>query len=181
MLDVFHRASGLRINMNKSKLMGISVESSKVEQAVEKIGCMALKTPFKYLGSKVGDLMSRTISWNEVLECMAARLSRWKLKTISIGGRLTLLKSVLGSIPIYHMSMFKVPKTVLQKMEAIRARFFNGVDTNSRKSCWVSWKKVMASKDTGGLGVASLFAMNRALMFKWVWRFITKKSRYGLV
>ncbi|GJU30003.1 RNA-directed DNA polymerase, eukaryota [Tanacetum coccineum] len=60
-LDVFHRASGLRINMNKSKLMGISVESSKVEHAVEKIGCMALNMPFKYLGSKVGDLMSRTI------------------------------------------------------------------------------------------------------------------------
>nr|GEV59598.1 RNA-directed DNA polymerase, eukaryota [Tanacetum cinerariifolium] len=51
-LHVFHRASGLRINMNKSKLMGISVESSKVEQAVEKIGCMALKMPFKYIGSK---------------------------------------------------------------------------------------------------------------------------------
>nr|GFA52616.1 RNA-directed DNA polymerase, eukaryota [Tanacetum cinerariifolium] len=175
-LDVFHRASGLRINMNKSKLMGISVESSKVEQAVEKIGCMDLKMPFKYLGSKVGDLMSRTISWNEVLECMVARFSRWKLKTISIGGRLTLLKSVLGSIPIYHMSMFKVPKTVLQTMEAIRARFFNGADVKSRNYCWVSWKKVMASKDTGGLVVASLFVLNRAFMFKWVWRFITQKN-----
>ncbi|GJX92110.1 hypothetical protein Tco_0345436 [Tanacetum coccineum] len=34
----------------------------------------------------------------------------------------------------------------------------------------------MASKDAGGLGVASLFALNRALMFKWVWRFITQKN-----
>ncbi|GKB14254.1 RNA-directed DNA polymerase, eukaryota, reverse transcriptase zinc-binding domain protein, partial [Tanacetum coccineum] len=34
----------------------------------------------------------------------------------------------------------------------------------------------MASKDTGGLGVSSLFALNRALMFKWVWRFISQKS-----
>ena len=51
------------------------------------------------------------------------------------------------------MSIFKVPKTVLQTMEAIRARFLNGADTNSRKSCWVSWKKVMDSKDTSGLGV----------------------------
>nr|GEY94089.1 RNA-directed DNA polymerase, eukaryota [Tanacetum cinerariifolium] len=34
----------------------------------------------------------------------------------------------------------------------------------------------MASKDIGGLGVASLFALNRAFMFKWVWRFITKKK-----
>nr|GEX12568.1 RNA-directed DNA polymerase, eukaryota, reverse transcriptase zinc-binding domain protein [Tanacetum cinerariifolium] len=33
-----------------------------------------------------------------------------------------------------------------------------------------------ASKDKGGLGVSSLFALNRALMFKWVWRFITQSS-----
>nr|GFC38718.1 hypothetical protein [Tanacetum cinerariifolium] len=34
----------------------------------------------------------------------------------------------------------------------------------------------MSSKDTGGLGVSSLFALNRALMFKWVWQFISQKS-----
>ena len=95
--------------MNKSKLMGISVESSKVEQAIAKIGCMILKTPFTYLGSRVGGLMSRIQSWNDIVESMVSRLSRWKLKTLSIGGRLTLLKSVLGVIPIYHMSIFKVP------------------------------------------------------------------------
>ncbi|GKB60930.1 hypothetical protein Tco_0917116, partial [Tanacetum coccineum] len=141
---------------------------SKVEHAVKKIGCMALKMSFKYLGSKVGDCMSRINSWNDVIETMVARLPRWKLKTISIGGRLTLLKSVLGSTPIYHMSMYKVPKTVLHTMEAIRAGVFNGADNNSRKSSWVSWKQVMASKDARGLGVASLFTLNRALMFKWV-------------
>ncbi|GJX87033.1 RNA-directed DNA polymerase, eukaryota, reverse transcriptase zinc-binding domain protein [Tanacetum coccineum] len=175
-LDVFHRASGLRINMNKSKLMGISVDDSVVEQAAAKIGCVVLKTPFKYLGSRVGGLMSRVQSWNEIIEGMEARLSRWKLKTLSIGGRLTLLKSVLGAIHIYHMSMFKVPMQVLQKLESIRARFFNGADVNSRKPSWVRWKNVMASKASGGLGVSSLFALNRALMFKWVWRFISQKN-----
>ncbi|GJW63104.1 hypothetical protein Tco_0114988 [Tanacetum coccineum] len=34
----------------------------------------------------------------------------------------------------------------------------------------------MASKDAGGLGVASLFALNRGFLFKWVWRFITEKN-----
>ncbi|GJU72884.1 RNA-directed DNA polymerase, eukaryota, reverse transcriptase zinc-binding domain protein [Tanacetum coccineum] len=36
---------------------------------------------------------------------------------------------------------------------------------------WVSWNKVLASKEKGGLGVSNFYAMNRALMFKWVWRF----------
>ncbi|GJX70697.1 RNA-directed DNA polymerase, eukaryota, reverse transcriptase zinc-binding domain protein [Tanacetum coccineum] len=175
-LDVFHRASGLRINMNKSKLMGISVDDSVVEQAAAKIGCVVLKTHFKYLGSRVGGLMSRVQSWNEIIEGIEARLSRWKLKTLSIGGRLTLLKSVLGAIDIYHMSMFKVPMQVLQKLESIRARFFNGADVNSRKPSWVRWKNVMASKASGGLGISSLFALNTALMFKWMWRFISQKK-----
>ncbi|GJV46621.1 RNA-directed DNA polymerase, eukaryota, reverse transcriptase zinc-binding domain protein [Tanacetum coccineum] len=83
-LDCLNRASGLRINMSKSKLMGISVDADKVDQAARKIGCVTLKTPFIYLGSKVGGLMSRVQSWNETVEGMVARLSKWKMKTLSI-------------------------------------------------------------------------------------------------
>ncbi|GKA99023.1 RNA-directed DNA polymerase, eukaryota, reverse transcriptase zinc-binding domain protein [Tanacetum coccineum] len=45
-----------------------------------------------------------------------------------------------------------------------------------RKSVLVSWKRVLNSKDRGGLGVSSMFALNRALLFKWVWRFINHKN-----
>ncbi|GJZ47731.1 RNA-directed DNA polymerase, eukaryota, reverse transcriptase zinc-binding domain protein [Tanacetum coccineum] len=141
-LDCFHRASGLRINMSKSKLMGISVDADK----------------------------------NETVEGVVARLSKWKMKTLSIGGRLTLIKSILGSMPIYHMSIFKVPMKVLQRMKSIRSHFFNGVEFVGKKPIWVKWKNVLALKDKGDLGVSSLYALNKALMFKWVWRFFTQSS-----
>nr|GEV61857.1 hypothetical protein [Tanacetum cinerariifolium] len=67
MLECFNHASGLRINMNKSKLLGISVEDDKVKQAAVKIGCNTLKTPFSYLGSNMGGCMSHIQSWNERL------------------------------------------------------------------------------------------------------------------
>ncbi|GJS94449.1 RNA-directed DNA polymerase, eukaryota, reverse transcriptase zinc-binding domain protein [Tanacetum coccineum] len=175
-LDCFYRASSLRININKSKLLGISVDADKVDKAAAKIGCVTFKTLFSYLGSKVGGLMHHIQSWNEIVKSMVARLSKWKMKTLSIGDRLTLLKSVLGSMPIYHMSIFKVPMKVLQRMESICCHFFNGVDHIGKKPIWVKWNKVLASKEKGSLGVSSLYALNRALMFKWVSRFLTQSS-----
>ncbi|GJZ20616.1 hypothetical protein Tco_0557206 [Tanacetum coccineum] len=138
-LKYFHRASGLSINLSKSKLLGVVVSEDRVVQAANRIGCGVLKALFAYLGSKVGGNMSRIKSWDEIVDKM-------------------------------------VPMKVLQRMESIRSRFFSGVDLNSKKSIWVKWSKVLCSKEKGGLGVSSLYALNRALMCKWVWRFTTQKN-----
>ncbi|GJS75041.1 RNA-directed DNA polymerase, eukaryota [Tanacetum coccineum] len=118
--DCFHKASGLYMNLQKSKLLGFAVEDEKVSRAAMKMGCCTLKTPFSYLGIKVGGMMSRIKSWDEIVDKLQSRLSKWKMKTLSIGGRLTLLKSMLGSTPIYYISMFKVPSKVLKCLEDIR-------------------------------------------------------------
>nr|GFA94755.1 RNA-directed DNA polymerase, eukaryota [Tanacetum cinerariifolium] len=76
--------------------------------------------------------------------------------------------------PIYNMSFYKAPRGVLKSMEAIRSRFFNGADSSEKKITWVAWDKVLASKKNGGLGVSSFYALNRALLLKWVWRFLSQ-------
>nr|GEY59394.1 RNA-directed DNA polymerase, eukaryota, reverse transcriptase zinc-binding domain protein [Tanacetum cinerariifolium] len=128
--------------------MGLAVSIKKVEEVTRHIGCGILNTLFSFLGSKVGGCVSQIKSWDEVIDKMVNRLSKWKMKTLSIGGRLTLLKTVFGSMPIYHMFICKVP----------------------------IWNKVLTSKEKEGLGVSSLFALNRALMFKWVWRFFNQRD-----
>nr|GEY42474.1 RNA-directed DNA polymerase, eukaryota, reverse transcriptase zinc-binding domain protein [Tanacetum cinerariifolium] len=175
-LECFYRASGLRINMSKSKIMGVLVDSDKVECAALKLGCLILKTPFSYLGSKVGGSMSRVHTWNEVVYRVKNRLFKWKMKTLSIGGRLTLLKSVLGSVPIFHMSIFRASLNVLHTLESIHSQFFNGQEFNSKKASWVTWKKMLAPKEKEGFGVSRLYALNRGLMLKWMWRFYTQNT-----
>nr|GFB38188.1 hypothetical protein [Tanacetum cinerariifolium] len=101
-------------------------------------------------GVTVGQQSSRLSAWDDIIAKLRSRLSKWKVKTLSIGGRLTLLKSVLGASPIYNMSIFKVPRRALKIMEA--------------------------SQKHGGLGVLSFFALNRALLLKWIWRFISCDS-----
>lgn len=136
----------------------------------------SMSSPFKYLGVMVGGNMSLTKSWDGVIGKLNSRLSKWKRNTLSIGGRLTLLKSVLGSTPIYTMSLYKVPKSILHSMETIRRKFFYGANDDNKKITWVSWSKVLASKEYGGLGVSSFYALNRGLFFKWVWRFLSKDN-----
>nr|GEU85267.1 hypothetical protein [Tanacetum cinerariifolium] len=80
------------------------------------------------------------------------------------------------------MSIYKVSKGVLHELESIRSKFFNGIDPLERKITWIAWEKVLASKKNGGLGVSSLFALNRALLLKWVWRFLSNDgSLWSLV
>nr|GEV32049.1 RNA-directed DNA polymerase, eukaryota [Tanacetum cinerariifolium] len=126
-LECFNMAPGLKINMRKSKIMGVHVTIDKVNKAATKLGCFVLKAPFLYLGSMVGGAMSRSKSWYEVVDRVKKRLSKWKLKTLSIGGRLPLLKSVLVSISIFHMSMCRVPMGVLRTLESLRSHFLMGM------------------------------------------------------
>nr|GEX66642.1 RNA-directed DNA polymerase, eukaryota, reverse transcriptase zinc-binding domain protein [Tanacetum cinerariifolium] len=146
-LDCFYRASGLRMNMSKSKIMGVHVEGGMVKHAASKLGCLTLNTPFYYLGSKVGGSMSLVQAWKEVIDKVKSRLSNWKMKALSIGGWLTLLN-----------------------------RFFNGHEVGSNKATWVKWNSVLTAKDSWGLGVSSLYALNRGLRMKWVWRFYNQKT-----
>ncbi|GJR30073.1 RNA-directed DNA polymerase, eukaryota [Tanacetum coccineum] len=173
-LQCFFLASGLKINIHKSQVLGVGIPRNIVMQAASSLGCGVMLNQFRYLGVMVGKCMSRHQAWDDTVLKLRSRLSNWKVKTLSIGGRLTLLKSVLGASPLYNMSIFKVPKGILKTMEAIRSNFFNGFDSSVKKITWAAWDKILASKKNGGLGVSSFHALNRALLLKWVWRFISQ-------
>ncbi|GKA40550.1 hypothetical protein Tco_0733143 [Tanacetum coccineum] len=92
-LKCLHMASDLKININKSKLMGIGVHLKDVEIVAIHIGCTTFSTSFYHLGVKEGGMMARINSWDDVVSKVTSRLSKWKLQTLSIGGRLTIIKS----------------------------------------------------------------------------------------
>lgn len=60
---------------------------------------------------------------------------------------------------------------LLSKLESLYNNFFLGAEMDEKKFNLVSWKKVLSDKSHGGLGVSSLFALNRSLPFKWVRKF----------
>nr|GEV04301.1 RNA-directed DNA polymerase, eukaryota, nucleotide-binding alpha-beta plait domain protein [Tanacetum cinerariifolium] len=114
-------------------IQGMGVQRSDVELAASSIGCSIMNNQFRYLGVMVGENMARHKAWVDVILKLRSRLSKWKMKTLSIGGRLTLLKSVLGASPLYNMSIFKAPKGVLKQMESIHNNSLSGPILRIRK------------------------------------------------
>ena len=169
-LRCFHLASGLKVNFTKSKVFGIGVNLEETMDWAGILGCVSGSLPFHYLGVLVGANMNRTKNWQPIIDRFQSKLSSWKSKTLSFGGRLTLIKSVMGNLPNYFFSLFKAPQGVIDKLESIRRRFLWGGDDNTRKIHWVAWEKVVAPKNKGGLGVGSIKTLNIGLLVKWWWR-----------
>ncbi|KAL6350404.1 hypothetical protein AAG906_004355 [Vitis piasezkii] len=60
------------------------------------------------------------------LECkerFQRRLALWKRQYISKGGRLTLIRSTLSNMPIYYMSILRMPRLVRLRLEQIQRDF----------------------------------------------------------
>lgn len=82
------------MNLSKSRLFGIGIPIDEVASVARAINCSYDSLSFTYLGLPVGKTMKRMDAWNDVVLRITKRLVPWKNNLLSIGGRLTLVKSV---------------------------------------------------------------------------------------
>ena len=119
--------------------------------------------------------MNICLAWKPVMEKIQHRLASWKSKILSRAGRLTIIKSVLNSLPVYYMSMFKMPKAIALKIVKMQRRFFwegtNEVSNQKNECPTIKWESIELPKELGGLGVGNMMHKNLILLFKWWWRF----------
>ncbi|RHN49937.1 putative RNA-directed DNA polymerase [Medicago truncatula] len=120
----FESLSGLKVTFSKSQLVGVNVERSWLLEAAKVLNCRVDALPFVYLGLPICGNARRLSFWVPVIDRIKSRLSEWKSKHLSLGGRLVLLKSVLSSLPVYALSFFKAPTCIVSSIESILNCFF---------------------------------------------------------
>lgn len=175
-LRCFNVVSGLKVNFSKSKVFGPGVSEGDIARGATILGCEVSSIPFKYLGVPVGANMNLKKNWKPIIDRFNSKLSSWKARSLSFGGRTTLINYVLGNLPTYYLSLFKAPAGVIDQLESLRRRFLWGGNEESRKIPWIAWDKIVNSKENGGIGVGSLRSLNIALLVKWWWRLRSESS-----
>ena len=113
--------TGLKVNVAKSEIVPIG-EVNNMQALAEFLGCRIGTLPMTYLGMPLGASHKSPSIRNPILEKIEQKLAGWKLY-LSIGSRLTLLKSTLSSLPTYFLSLFTIPTHMANKIEKLQRDF----------------------------------------------------------
>ena len=161
LLLCFQAVTSLKVNVLKSEMIPIR-EVNNVHVLAEILGRRIGTLPMTYLGMLLGASHKSPTIWNPILEKIKRKLAGWKKMYLSKGGKLTLLKSTLSSLPTYYLSLFTIPSHVANKIEKMQRDFL----WVGSKAHLVGWDKVCSPKANGGLGVRKLTTFNKALLGK---------------
>uniref|UniRef100_A0A2N9EQD7 Reverse transcriptase domain-containing protein n=1 Tax=Fagus sylvatica TaxID=28930 RepID=A0A2N9EQD7_FAGSY len=174
-LTCFEAVTGLRVNLSKSEMVPVG-HVDGLDDLADLLHCRIGCLPLLYLGMPLGASYKSVDVWNTILEKIERRLAGWKKLYLSKGGRLTLLKSTLSSLPTYYLSLFTIPVSVAKRIECLQRNFLWGGMGEDHKYHLVSWDVVCSPVANGGLGIRWLIHCNRALLGSWLWRFGTEES-----
>jgi hypothetical protein len=97
-LSGFEKLSGLKINFHKSKFFYFGEAQDEAIAYVGLFGCGQGQFPMRYLGIPIHYKRLTNAEWKLVEGRLQKRLSSWKGKLLSLGGRLILINLVLPNM-----------------------------------------------------------------------------------
>jgi hypothetical protein len=168
LFTVFVKLSGLKINFHKSEIFCYGGAKEFQNEYIELFGCNAGEYPFRYMGIPMHHMQLLNSEWHQIEECFEKRLSCWKAKHLSYGGRLTLINPMLSSLPIFMMSIFEILKGIIKKLYYYRSWFYWQGDIDQKKYHLAKWDIMGRPKDQYGLGIIDLEIQNIYLLSKWI-------------
>ncbi|EOY02236.1 Uncharacterized protein TCM_011923 [Theobroma cacao] len=173
-LQEYEEVSGQQVNHQKSCFITANGCPMTRRQIIAHTTGFQHKTlPVIYLGAPLHKGPKKVTLFDSLITKIRDRISGWENKTLSPGGRITLLRSVLSSLPLYLLQVLKPPVVVIEKIERLFNSFLWGDSTNDKRIHWAAWHKLTFPCSEGGLDIRRLTDMFDAFSLKLWWRFST--------
>jgi hypothetical protein len=150
----------------------MNLDEEEIQSYSRIFGCMIGTFPFKYLGVPLHYEKLGREDIQPIIDKIIARISCWKGRLLSYGARLLLIKACLASIPIYLMSVIKLPKWAIEVINSQIANFFWNDQEISHKYHLSNIQSLTQKKEHGGIGIPNLLKdLNLCLLAPWVQRY----------
>jgi hypothetical protein len=164
-LSIFCRASGLMINWSKSifYFAGVNGETLENLKGIFPTYFEELNKGFRYLGYFLKADAYKAVDWRWLLKKIEDRIGMWCNRWLTLGGRFTLVKSVLEGQPVYWMALAAIPVSILEKIRKLMFNFLWSGEEGKKHFHLCSWELLAKPKHLGGWGIRNLFLFNSAL------------------
>ncbi|KAI0485910.1 hypothetical protein KFK09_029434 [Dendrobium nobile] len=187
-VEDFCKWTGQRVNVSKSQMMFGKVVSYSMKKRIARVLGFKVVKEMKYLGVKISLNILKMADFQEILSNVMDRLNAWSKKSLSLGGKLTLIESSLLSMPNFLISHSMVPKRVLHELEKLCRSFIWQKKDGTNGMHYVAWSDICKPRSLGGLGLHSPLLRIGSLRSKLAWNYIQKlnslfhramKAKYG--
>ena len=164
----YENASGSK--MNSDKTLGLSLDR-RIEKKIHDIN-ITLKAE-KVLGIDLGGRREKTESdfWDKLVEKLGAKLKIWNARTLSLEGKVYVIKSVGIAQLMYAMEMKCISDSHKKKINDILWHFlWYGKNPKFNKAI------CKLPRDKGGLGLIDIDTLVKVKRINWVIRVLKDKT-----
>ncbi|WRX25707.1 Reverse transcriptase domain - like 10 [Theobroma cacao] len=173
----YEQVSGQKVNHQKSCFITANGYPFSRRQIISHtIGFQHKTLPVTYLGAPLHKGPKKVLLFYSLISKIRDRISGWENKILSPGGCITLLRSVLSSLPMYLLQVLKQLVTVIERIDRLFNSFLWGDSVENKKMYWAEWAKISFPCSKGGLGIRKLENVYAAFTLKLWWRFQTGNS-----
>ncbi|XP_016206594.1 uncharacterized protein LOC107646967 [Arachis ipaensis] len=127
LLEIYKDFSGQKVNLNKSAIFFSHNTPQNIRLAIaQTLNIEHIGVQDKYLRLPSIVQKSKKETFGAIKDKVQKRIMGWKRSLLSSGGRHTLLRAVEEAIPIYTLSCFKLPDTLLTEIHSMLSQFWWG-------------------------------------------------------